>query len=157
MGQSSGSSNRPATFEASRYWRERRTMKIVWQLAQYATMGAVGTAAQYCVLFGLVESGTASALTASTLGFVAGAVINYLLNYRFTFRSRKSHQETFIRFMTVALLGLIVNSLIMGVATRLARLDYLLAQIIATGAVLATTFVTNRGWTFRESADAADR
>lgn len=137
--------------------RTRRVVSIVRQFTWYAAMGALGTLAHYAVLIGLVESGSAGDLTASTLGFAVGALVNYLLNYRYTFRSRKSHREAFARFMTVALLGLAVNFLVMVLGTRLADLNYLLAQLIATGAVLATTFLTNRGWTFRESADAAKR
>ena len=137
--------------------RTCRIVSIVRQFTWYAGMGALGTLAHYAVLISLVESGSAGDLTASTLGFAVGALVNYLLNYRYTFRSRKSHREAFARFMTVALLGLAVNFLIMVLATRLADLNYVLAQLIATGAVLATTFLTNRGWTFRESADAAKR
>lgn len=132
-------------------------MGIVRQFTWYAAMGAIGTLAQYGVLIGLVELGRANALTASTLGFSVGALVNYLLNYRYTFRSRRSHHEALTKFMTVALLGLALNFLIMGFATRIADLNYLLAQVIATGAVLATTFFANRSWTFRQGADAAER
>lgn len=116
-------------------------------------MGAIGTLAQYAVLVALVESRTTGALAASTFGFVAGALVNYFLNYQYTFRSRKSHRATLSRFMAVALLGLGVNSLIMTVATLVANVNYLVGQIVATGTVLLVTFVTNRTWTFREGND----
>ena len=91
-----------------------------------------------------------SPVIASAVGFVLGAFVNYILNYRYTFRSTKNHREAMTKFMAVALAGLILNTFIMAMATGYFALHYLLAQILATGLVLIWNYSVNLLWTFRE-------
>lgn len=104
---------------------------------------------------GLVEVVSANAVVASALGFTVGALVNYYLNYHITFKSKKSHNEAIIKFLTVALIGLALNTLIMFVAAEILLIYYLLAQVMATGMVLVWNFAGNRLWTFREGNHAA--
>ncbi len=80
-------------------------------------------------------------------GFAAGAMVNYSLNYRFTFRSGNPHYTSLPKFLAVALAGLCLNTMIMTLATE--RIHYLLSQSIATILVLGWNFLCNRYWTFR--------
>ena len=57
--------------------------------------------------------------------------------------------------MAVALIGLAINAIIMGVMTGPAQVHDPISQVISTGAVLVTTFAANRIWTFRENSDAS--
>ncbi len=114
----------------------------------FAGVGAIGTAAQYLVLVLLVEGPAVNPVLASTLGFGLGAIVNYLLNYHYTFRSDKSHLEAASKFFSVALVGALTNTLLMYLGTEWLGLNYLLAQILATGAVLVQNFLLNRYWTF---------
>lgn len=121
------------------------------QFAVFASMGAVGTMAHYSILLASVEWGGLTSVTGSAIGFVAGALVNYALNYRFTFRSSASHRVALPRFMTVAMVGFCVNSLFMMAGTRWLPLHYLVVQLLATGAVLFWGFVANLLWTFKWS------
>lgn len=116
------------------------------QFARYAGVGAFGTAAHYAAFIALVKLGVDVA-AASAAGFVAGALINYWLNYRYTFTSEQPHRLALIRFFTVAVAGLILNTLIVFVLDRL-HWHYLLAQATATIIVLVWNFAANRRWTF---------
>lgn len=126
---------------------------LVQQLSKFAMVGAVGTAGHYLVLIGLVQIAHTDAVLASSAGFVTGAAINYMLNYRFTFRSTQRHRVAIPRFLGVAAAGMLVNSLIMALLTRGIGWHYLVAQVISTGIVLLSNFVGNRLWTFKERAD----
>ena len=103
-------------------------------------------------LVALVEGGIASALPASVVGFIVGAVINYFLNYRFTFKSNKSHKEAMSKFFIVAAIGAMINTALMYVGLNLLQVYYLLAQIVATGIVLLWNFTANKLWTFKLEA-----
>lgn len=116
------------------------------QFARYASAGAVGTAAHYAVFIALVKLGI-NVAAASAAGFVAGASINYWLNYRYTFKSEQPHRQAVIRFFTVAAAGLILNTVIVFVLDR-THWHYLLAQATATIIVLVWNFAANRRWTF---------
>lgn len=119
------------------------------QFFLFAGIGAVGTLVQYAVLVTLVQLARAEPVISSAAGMVGGAVVNYILNYRYTFKSRKSHGEALGKFMTVAVAGLALNTLVMKLAIETFALHYLLAQVVATGIVLAWNFAGNRLWTFR--------
>jgi len=121
----------------------------VKQFASFTGVGAIGTAAHYCVLIALVDVLQLRPIPSSALGFTVGAFVNYSLNYRFTFRSTKMHRESMPKFFIVATAGLLLNTAIMGVLTAMLSVHYLLAQIVATAGVLVWNFSINRCWTFR--------
>ena len=87
-------------------------------------------------------------MLASTAGAVLGALINYTLNYHFTFASQKDHRESLSKFAVVALVGLGLNSLFMWAGVHLLGWHYLPAQIVTTGLVMLWSFAGNRWWTF---------
>ena len=118
------------------------------QFFRYSLVGAVGTSVQYAILISLVRTGLAPAITASTAGAIAGALVNYYLNRRWTFDSTRDHEQALPRFAIIALAGIALNAMVMaGMVTYLGA-HYLLAQVVATGVVLAAGFVANRAWTF---------
>lgn len=121
---------------------------IVQQFLLFTGIGAIGTAGHYVTLVVLVETLHFAPLPASTLGFIVGALINYFLNYHYTFASTRSHRDTMIKFGIVALVGAIANSAVMHVALTWLGLYYLLAQILATIIVLVWNFSVNKLWTF---------
>jgi len=124
------------------------------QFVTFALIGLVGTAGHYAVLIALVQSGVTGPTVATTAGFAVGAVINYVLNYRFTFASSRPHLEALPRFLAVAATGAGLNYLVMRAGIDTFGLHYLLAQILATGVVLLWTFSINRLWTFKKKQGA---
>lgn len=122
---------------------------LVGQFVSFTGVGIVGTLAHYGTLISLVKLFSVRPLTASSLGFVTGAAVNYLLNYRYTFASDRPHREAVWRFLSVAAAGLLLNSTVVLFATEWLQQHYLIAQIMATGTVLVWNFTGNRLWTFR--------
>ncbi len=121
---------------------------LLQQFIMFTGVGAIGTAAQYLVLILLVQIADITPVYASSCGLIVGAVINYILNYYYTFESNKQHTETLLKFMLVAGLGFILNGIIMYTGTELIDLNYILVQLAATGVVLISNFTFNRLWTF---------
>ena len=125
-------------------------MKLLFrQFMVFSVVGAVGTAFHFAILASVVNLHLAGPVAGSMLGFTAGAVVNYLLNYHLTFNSRDRHLSTFLKFLAVAVSGLCLNTLIMYLMTQ--SLHYLVSQVVATAIVLAWNFLCNRFWTFREA------
>jgi putative flippase GtrA len=119
-------------------------MPLRAQFLRYAGTGAVGTAVQYATLIALVQlHGTG----ASTLGAVAGALVNYVLNHRFTFASDRAHTQALPRFAAVAAASVALNAMVVAVLLH-AGAHYLVAQVAATGVVLVAGYLANRAWTF---------
>lgn len=120
------------------------------RLVKYTLVGTVGTLAQFFILIGLMEGlHWRDATLASTLGAVAGAFVNYALNYRFTFNSQKKHAESLPKFMATATLGFIFNAAAMALLTQRGHVQYVLAQVFSTAGVFLGTFIVNSAWTFK--------
>jgi len=117
------------------------------QFLRYAGAGAVGTLAQYALLVILVQAQWAGAVVASTLGAIAGALVNYALNHRFTFASGRTHAQALPRFAAVAAAGIALNAAVVALLVH-ADVHYLAAQVVATGVVLVAGYLANRAWTF---------
>jgi len=119
------------------------------QFTTFTGVGAIGTAAHYVVLITLVAQASADPVVASGIGAAVGMVVNYLLNYNLTFRSKKKHVEAFSKFIAVAGAGMGLNLLAMAACVDLLRLHYLVSQVLATSLVLLWNFGANRLWTFK--------
>ncbi len=132
-------------------------LPVVGQFLRFAAVGAVGTIFHYIVLVTMVQLMELRPLLGSGAGFAVGAFVNYRLNYRFTFRSTQRHGVAMPRFYLVALAGLGFNTLLMYVLNERLNLHYLIAQVLATGAVFFSNFVGNRLWTFKETVRVTDR
>lgn len=117
------------------------------RFVRFALVGGVATAIQYALLIALVRKAGLPPTPASSIGFAASAAINYLLNYHFTFRSRRPHGTAAAKFGLLAATGLLINAAIMHLLTS-AGCNYLLAQACATGLVLLWNFIGNSLWTF---------
>jgi putative flippase GtrA len=116
----------------------------------FSLVGAFATGLHYVLLVFLVEVLRIVPIVSSASAFCLSAACNYLCNYHFTFRSGKKHVNAASKFAVVALVGLVLNTLVIAAVLKLFAAHYLWAQAWATGTVLIWTFSANSFWTFRE-------
>ena len=126
------------------------SLTISQQFIRFALVGAGGTAGHYVVLLTLVELRLAAPVPASSTGFVVGAIVNYFLNREFTFRSAVPHRSGLPKFLTIASVGMVLNTSVMAFMRTQFDLHYVIAQILATCSVLLWAFTGNRAWTFND-------
>ncbi len=120
---------------------------MIVKFMTFALVGAIGTLAHYSILYALVEFYKVSPIWGSGYGAFAGLIINYILNYSLTFKSRQSHKQTLPKFTLIASLGFCLNIVLMALLTP--HFYYLYAQILTTGVVLVWNFLANNLWTFQ--------
>lgn len=118
------------------------------RFARFLLVGVVATAIHFAVLALGVESFGVRAAWASAAGFLISAVANYLLNYRFTFRSQALHTGAALRFACVLAVALALNIALMWLLTEEMGWPYLLAQVLTTLCVLVWNFCAHAAWTF---------
>lgn len=121
---------------------------LIRQFSIFVGVGLVATAAHFATLAFLVEAGRVGPVAASALGFVAGGIVSYSLNRRFTFESTRTHAGAVPRFMVVAGVAFVLNGLLMGFLVHDMGIFYLLAQAITTGLTMLWTFTGYRLWAF---------
>jgi putative flippase GtrA len=115
---------------------------------RFLIVGGVATLIQYAVLVGTVERWNWNVVVASSLGYLLGAIANYLLNYYFTFRSDKRHRVAVMRFAAVAAAGFILNALLIELLAEKLHLPYVLSQVLATVGTLIWNYWANSKWSF---------
>lgn len=125
---------------------------VVWTacFGRFLGVGLLATLVQYAVLVAGVELLDAWPVRASAVGFALGAVLNYLLNRSYTFRSQVTHATGVFRFVVVVAIGLVANVLFMWLLNGYLGLNYLLSQVLTTGIVMFWNFVAHARWTFGE-------
>jgi putative flippase GtrA len=124
------------------------------RFVRFAAVGGVATAIQYALLVLLVSGWGMAPTPASSIGFALSAIVNYILNYRYTFRSNRAHGPAAAKFGALAGAGLLINAAIMHRVVA-AGVPYLLAQVCATAVVLFWNFIGNSLWTFGAQAQSS--
>lgn len=116
---------------------------------KFLGVGGTATAIHYVLLILLVEFSDIAPVIGSTLGYIVSGIVNYTLNYYFTFDSREKHGLAAPKFAVVAGIGLAINGGIVYLLTEVLTVYYVLAQIIATAIVLMWNFFVHKHWTYR--------
>jgi putative flippase GtrA len=116
---------------------------------RYTLTGGVATAVHYALLVTLVEGLHLGAAWAAALGALAGAVVAYFGNRRFTFpHSRARHGHAVPRFGLVAGAAAALSASIVWLGSTVLGAHYLLSQAVATATGLVLGYSFNRHWTF---------
>ena len=116
---------------------------------RYSLVGATATIAHYLVLILSVELLHFIPALASSTGAVFGALLAYIGNSHFTFKSSNEHRHALPKFFLVAAIGAIFNGAIVALGTEFFGFHYVISQLIATLSTLLLTFRFNRLWTFQ--------
>jgi putative flippase GtrA len=117
-------------------------------LARYIAAGSIAVAVHYLVLVLLVEGSAIDPTLASSSGFAVGVVVNYYIQYHWTFRSTGPHGKRFPIFVAAALAMLGLNAVLFWGLHEHAGMNYLVAQAVAILAVFSVNFVINSRYTF---------
>lgn len=115
---------------------------------RFLAVGGFATLCHYAILATLVEIGGCDATPASATGYAAGAVVNYLLNRRWTFRSGMRHQESLVRFICMVAVGSLCSFALMQVLAEGIGMNYMVAQVLITAIVLLLNFFLSASWVF---------
>ncbi|QBE63532.1 GtrA family protein [Pseudoduganella lutea] len=118
-------------------------------LFAFLCVGGASTAAHYLVMLLLMRAGL-PAVSASGIGFVLSALLNYLLNEQVTFHSHEQRRVTAPRFAVAAASGLLLNHLLLTALLR-AGLPTLPAQLLTTMGVIVWNYCIHGAWTFRRN------
>ncbi len=128
---------------------------FLWMLGlQYGRFVAVGlgaTIVHVLVYASTIELLDLPPLLANTLGFAAGVNLSFVGHRRWTFRREApaAGQGSLLRFWTVALLGLAVNTAFVQLVTGTLMLRYVWSIPLIAGVTPLLTFTLSRSWAFR--------
>jgi len=123
------------------------------QPARFLASGGLATALHWLVMTALVSI-QVPAVAATALGAIAGACLNYLLQYHFTFRARTDHTKSVPVYVLVAALGWLANLGLFAGLHLLLDLPAASAQVLTTGIVALLNYVLYKRFVFHECAQS---
>ncbi len=123
-------------------------MKIP-RVFKFALVGGVGTLVQYLVLTAGVELFAVNPVVSSCVGYGLGFLVNYLLNFYFTFNLKAGHRAALIRYFSLSLFGFFLNLALVYLAINIVAMHYIPGQILATAVVFLSNYVLSSRWAFK--------
>jgi len=118
-------------------------------LFRYAVVGMIGTVVHIGSTMILVEFLMVNPVTASIIGFVLTVLLSFYLNSCWTFGVPASDASRLIKYATVSLLGLLLNTLIMYLTVEVFVLDYRVGLVLLVLIIPVHNFSWNYLWSFR--------
>lgn len=129
--------------------RQEKTLLVMSrQFIKYGIVGGLGTTSHYLILVLGVEYLAIAPIISTSFGFLVGAIVNYVLNYKFTFNSKVSHQKAMLRFFTIASIGFVINIVLFDALANSMSINYVASQFFCTLLIMTGTFALNRTYTF---------
>ena len=120
-----------------------------YRLARFGIVGAAAAMTHWSVVTFLVASRGASPLTVNFLGFIVALSVSYFGHKNWTFTARgQEHTDTLPRFLTVAVIGFLVNEAVLAGLISLLRIDYRAALAAAIVIAAASTYFLSSFWAF---------
>ena len=119
------------------------------QFIKICVVGGTGVVVDFGITFLFKEKLKLNKYIANSLGFMAAASTNYLLNRWWTFRSHDPEvAQQYVQFVGISAIGLILNNIIIYLLNDKARLNFYLSKLIAIGLVTLWNFFMNYYFTF---------
>ena len=118
------------------------------EVTRFLGVGIAATGLQYLVYGALLRLLPGPAVVASVLGYVAGSLLSYVLNYHVTFGSSRTHASAVPRFYAMVAVAFVLNAAIVGALVDGMGLNVWVGQVAATVACLAWNYAVSRHWVF---------
>ncbi|MDR2173185.1 MAG: GtrA family protein [Burkholderiales bacterium] len=109
--------------------------------------GVLAVAAHYLTMYGLLSLATPP-LMATTIGFLCGALVRFVLSYCHVFSPTRSVKAASWRFVLAIMLQVSCNALLVKSA-MLFGLSIWPSQVLATGLLTFLNYLVYRWWVFR--------
>ena len=126
---------------------------VLVQWLRFVAVGVSNTLLSTLVFAALFHLGV-HYLLASSVAFALGALNSYVLNRRWTFRSRDRCAPELARFACVQIVGLGVDLALLSGLVELAGIPHVVAQVLAFPAASVVMFALSRQWAFKTGRTA---
>lgn len=123
----------------------------VRQFVKFGIVGVSSTIIDWGIYLLLTRIFGVFYLMAKILSFGVAVLNSYIWNRRWTFRSNDPAKlRQFIKFLTISIVGVVLNTLIMFIAVDKFKLHDIFGLFLATAIVMIWNFLANKFYTFRE-------
>jgi len=128
----------------------------LWRIARFGVVGLTAAAVHYWTVVALVELLGIAPLRANVGGFIVAFWVSYFGHRYWTFSDTVDRQagqtQSFLRFLSVAVLGFMMNEFLFFLLLHYTGMPYYIALAIVVLTVAVMTYVLSRLWAFRQTA-----
>jgi len=120
--------------------------KLLAQIVKFGIVGGTAFLIDYGLMIFLTEVFHVDYLISTTIAFSVAVVFNYFASMRYVFSHKEglSRRREFIIFVTLSVIGLLLNDLFMWIGVDLFAIDYRITKIVVTFLVMVYNFVTRK-------------
>lgn len=121
------------------------------QFFKFAIVGILNTIITVTLFFLLYKLCNIYYIFSTILAYSAGILNSYLWNKYWTFRIKKSSiVRELLKFLTINLIGLGLNTILMILFVEILKTEKILAQIFTVGFVMILNFLGSKFWVFKK-------
>lgn len=125
------------------------TEAFILKFVKFSMVGFSGVFVDFGITFFCKEILKIQKYVANSFGFILAATTNYILNRIWTFHSTNPNvMLEFTRFFSIALIGLMINLLIIWAMTGKFKVNFYVSKLVATLLVTLWNFLINAYFTF---------
>lgn len=116
------------------------------QIFKFCIVGGTASIIDFGLLYIFRDICKLDILIANTLSFCISVIYNYIASTKWVFdiNKEKDAKRQFIIFIVFSIIGLLINNLIMWIASDKLHIYYLLSKVIATLIVMVFNFITRK-------------
>ena len=124
-------------------------MRLILKLIKFCLVGFSGLIIDFGTTYILKEKLRLNKYLSNIIGFILAASSNYILNKIWTFSNNESDiLKQFSLFISIAIIGLIINNIIIYALTKRFNLNFYVSKMIAICIVTLWNFFMNLYITF---------
>ncbi len=125
--------------------------EFIWLIIKFGTVGAFGVVVDFITTYLLKEKVGIHKYISNSLGFIAAASNNYILNRLWTFRSENPNIiREYSDFIIISIVGLVINNFVIWMVHDKRNINFYVAKIIAVLVVMFWNFGGNYLYTFKD-------
>lgn len=119
-----------------------KTNNTIIQFFRYIFVGGIAAVVNIGMLYIFTDIFKIYYLLSNVFSFSLGLIVNYILSKKFVFQDEKaiSKSKEFIIYAIIGVLGLIIDTLLVGLMTSILGLYYMISKIISTILVFIWNF-----------------
>lgn len=116
----------------------------------YSLVGIINSGIGYFIIFYLTYIQITAEIS-NLLGYASGLLISYILNKKFTFKSKKIYGKEFPKFIFIMGISYIINLSVLIICFRFLNINVFASQIIAGLTYLIISYVLLKLFVFNTS------
>lgn len=119
---------------------------LVSQILRFLIVGGTAFVIDYVTLYIFTEFFNINFLISTALAFIISVIFNYIASIFWVFNVdvNKNSKQTFVIFIFLSIVGLLITEVIMWFGVNVININYLLVKIFATGIVMIFNFITRK-------------